>query len=157
MVLLVLSQALGRLWIACGRISASGPAGGTRSLFTNIFKGVSPQRRNTVLSFATFCSGLFTVVLILFIFQSPALSSPVFGFLRPDAHIFESLQLNEGQQRKNARRSLSRRGPCHRARGAPTAQQSLSKTSSENADPANPSADAESSLPRPSGTAVCFP
>ena len=87
-----------RLWNACGRISASDATGGTRSLLTNIFVGVSPQRRNTVLPFTTFNPHIVTSFFIFFIQSSPALSSPVFGLLRPDSHVLQSLQLSEGQQ-----------------------------------------------------------
>ena len=107
-----------RLWNACGRISASDATGGTRSLLTNIFVGVSPQRRNTVLPFTTFNPHIVTSFFIFFIQSSPALSSPVFGLLRPDSHVSSEPSAERRSARENARRNLFRQGPSRKAGGA---------------------------------------
>ena len=55
-----------------------------RDLCSPTFReGISPQRRSTILSLATFCPGIVAVFFISFIFLYPAFSSPIFGFLRP--------------------------------------------------------------------------
>ena len=143
-------------------ISASGPADGTRSWVTNISVGVSPQRRNTVLPFATFCSGIVTVFLCIFHFsctqRSLLRSSDCCDLIRMFLRAFRcaTIYVINGE---NARHNLSLRKSHvirqevlqlfyviehHLIRKCGARQSRL--------------ADADSSLPRASVTAgTCFP
>ena len=70
-------------------------------MFTNIFIGVCPQRRNAVLSFSAFDFSAVTSFFITFIESSPTGTSPaVLGFLGSNSHVFKSFQLCKGQQRR---------------------------------------------------------